>query len=80
MIQLIDPKKRILRNVKAEHLNQMDYKAINAYISKRGATVLSITNEEGGLGISDQENLLQNQKIKNEIAYLIKGLKSKKRL
>ena len=48
-MQFIDPRKRILRNVRAEQFTEIDFNAINEYIYKRGASVLATTNDDGGL-------------------------------
>ena len=59
-MQFIDPRKRILRNVRAEQFTEIDFNAINEYICKRGASVLATTNDDGGLAFQDPDNLLQN--------------------
>ena len=42
----IDPKKRILKDVKADQFRAEDYVAINDYIGKRGATVLASGSQD----------------------------------
>ena len=41
IVPFIDPRKRILKDVRADQFTQADYDAINEYIGKRGATVLA---------------------------------------
>lgn len=51
VITFIDPQKRILKDVKIRQFSKEDYEAINLYIGKRGAKVLS-----GSL--DDHQNLI----------------------
>lgn len=80
VISFIDPKKRVLREVKKEQFNAEDFDVINDYIHKRGATLLTSTQEDGELCFRDPSNVAQNDIVKRDIAYQIKRIRAKKRL
>ena len=42
IIPFIDPRRRILIDIKADQFNQADFDAINDYVMKRGVNILAI--------------------------------------
>lgn len=79
----LDPKRRILKGLRSEQFQQQDYKAINAYIRRRGSIALNSDEEfqsqqrqsKGSNGEVDEHEL-----IRRDIAYFIRNLQSKKHL
>ena len=72
-----------MKDVKADQFKEEDFKEINEYICKRGASsmlAVSVLDDDGELTISGPGNLLGSEKIKRDIAYVIKGIRAKKRL
>lgn len=70
----LDPKKRILKEMKLHEFKKSDYKAINAYIRKRGSLDLGSDEDLGEGPESNYHSLASNELVRRDIAYFIRGI------
>ena len=73
----LDPKRRILKEVRVADFTESDYLAINAYIKQRGSLAL---NSDEDLGVNSGSHLEGDELVRRDIAYFIRRIQAKKHL
>ena len=76
----IDPKKRILRDIKADQFSEKDFESINKFVGTKGKILTRSSIEEESDLTTPAETSNPNEKLKRDVAYLIRNLRQKKRL